>query len=240
MAGLSPFPHRNHDYLLERRKNGYLANGKDTTWLLRPGKGRRLPFGSMARTLLMEITTSACRQQKRGPITLANSMRDFFRKDTIGNICGTSHKLLKEILDSFRNTEVYLRTVSVNPALEESVTEIKGYFLEDYSNDENGIRVTLSKWFYAEVVSNPVSVPLNSWMAVKGKSRAIDLLVWLCDKSKAPPGKHSWKDIRCMFQAQDINAESLKRQLTKALDHLNLSYYKRRVTIEYGGLRIDS
>ena len=200
-------PHRKQSH------NEFTRNNGDYSLSILSRKKIGLPYGPIARLILLYLTTIRAVERERR-FHFSDSWRDFLK--TIGiNWCSTSRRAAQEQLERLCSSSFSVLSKKKGD------TDFKGMYITDqWTRSSNGIRIALSEKFF--ILSNKSVVPLETKIInkLRGSSLALDLYAWLTHRTTKV--QHStfidWKKLEGQFGSHYKRTRDFRAKFIPALD----------------------
>ena len=239
---MTSLPHKRIEEGFWRRE------GHRTTLLVESGRDRAgrfigVPYGSIARLILLYLQTEAIRTNSP-EVELGRSMKSWMGRMSL-TTGGKTYQLVTEQarrisacrLTFFADRENGLEARHNGAFVQDAIS------LTGLAGDENQPslwqdRVRLDAGFWRSLKEHPVPVREEAIKAIGTRSLAIDVYVWLAYRlhSLAKPTPVSWAAIHAQFGAGFRLLRQIKPSFTEAL-HLALAVYpEARVDMEKDGI----
>lgn len=201
-----------------------------------------LPFGALARIILLYLQTEAVRTQSR-EIELGRSMNSWLNKMGVDN-GGKGYRLIRE-----QSRRLSLCRLTFYRLADEAMLVTNGSFVRDallpIRDDVNQLNfwreaIRLDEGFYQSLIDHPLPLREAAIREISHRSMAIDIYIWLAYRlhqlQRVTPV--TWPALYAQFGAgfQRIRAfrEKFKEPLALALS----AYPEARVDVEDGGIRL--
>jgi hypothetical protein len=238
---MSSLPHKRIDEPLWRRE------GHRTTLLVEAGRDRRgsvigVPYGSIARLILLYLQTEAVRTGSP-EVELGRSMNSWMGRMALST-GGRTYRLVAEQARRISACRLTFFTDRENGA----EARHNGAFVQDaislwgvVGDDQQPLlwqdRVRLDPGFWRSLKEHPVPVREEAIKAIGTRSLAIDVYVWLAYRlhslGKATPV--SWAAVHGQFGAGFRLARQIKPTFTEALNLALAVYPEARVDVAKEG-----
>ena len=193
--------------------NEFTRNNGDYSLSILSRKKIGLPYGPVARLILLYLTTIRVIERERR-FLFSDSWRDFLK--TIGiNWCSTSRRAAQEQLERLCSSSFSVLSKKKGD------TDFKGMYITDqWTRSAKGIRIALSEKFF--ILSNKSVVPLETKIIneLRGSSLALDLYAWLTYRTTKV--QHStfidWKKLEGQFGSHYKRTRDFRAKFIPALD----------------------
>lgn len=221
--------------------------GHRTTLLVESGRGRSgelvgVPYGSIARLILLYLQTEAVRTNNP-EIELGRSMKSWMSRMSL-TTGGKTYQLVTEQARRISACRLTFFTDRENGA------EVRhnGAFVQDaitfsnvIDNDQPTLwqdRVRLDPSFWRSLREHPVPVREEAIRAIGTRSLAIDVYIWLAYRlhSLTKPTPISWPALHAQFGAGFRLIRQIKPTFTEALNLALAVYPEARVDADKQGL----
>lgn len=221
--------------------------GHRTTLLVESGRGRSgelvgVPYGSIARLILLYLQTEAVRTNNP-EIELGRSMKSWMSRMSL-TTGGKTYQLVTEQARRISACRLTFFTDRENGA------EVRhnGAFVQDAITFSNVIdddqptlwqdRVRLDPSFWRSLREHPVPVREEAIRAIGTRSLAIDVYIWLAYRlhSLTKPTPISWPALHAQFGAGFRLIRQIKPTFTEALNLALAVYPEARVDADKQGL----
>lgn len=248
------FTHAAFPYKQPRNPDGTLAykfvrRSKFLTLTLSTANECGLPYGSLVRLLLAYMTNQAMRNQDR-TIDLCQSITELlrlFQMQPTGGKAGTITRLRHQ-LDALSSTtanfewagcvdDYKVKGKILMPIIEQAVFWEKS---DGSSNLLDGSFVTLSDYFYQEIISSAVPVDMRALIALKKSPLAMDLYTFLTYRMSYLKDRQliPWVSLYGQFGFEYARVRDFKTQLTKTLPMVTRIYDKLHLDLNDQGLML--
>ncbi len=238
MTGL---PHKRIEEALWRRE------GNRTTLLVESGRNRHgetigVPYGSIARLILLYLQTEAIRTGSR-EVELGRSMKSWMSRMSL-TTGGRTYQLVAEQARRISACRLTFFTDRENG----TESRHNGAFVSDVislggmMNDSQATlwqdRVQLDEGFWQSLKDHPVPIREEALRAIGAKSLAIDVYVWMAYRlhSLTRPTPVSWTAIHGQFGAGFRLVRQIKPTFTDALNLALAVYPEAQVDVEKDGI----
>lgn len=238
---MTSLPHKRIEEDLWRRE------GSRTTLLVEAGRDRNaksigVPYGSMARLILLYLQTEAVRTNCR-EVELGRSMKSWMSRMGL-TTGGKTYQLVTEQAKRISACRLTFFTHGKDGA------ELRqnGAFVAD-AISMNGVlndsqptlwqdTVRLDEGFWQSLKDHPVPIREEALRAIGTRSLAIDVYIWLAYRlhSLAKPTPVSWASIHGQFGAGFRHVRQIKPTFSDALSLALAVYPEARVEIESDGI----
>ena len=238
---MTSLPHKRIEHALWRRE------GHKTTLLIESGRDREggltgVPYGSIARLILLYLQTEAIRTGNP-EVELGRSMKSWMDRMNL-TTGGKTYQLVTEQARRISACRLTFFTV------QEGGAEIRhnGAFVQDAITFSNGgddhhrclwqDKVRLDPGFWQSLREHPVPVREEAIRAIGTRSLAIDVYIWLAYRlhSLAKPTPVSWPAIHGQFGAGFRLVRQIKPTFTAALSLALAVYPEAGVEVQKEGL----
>ena len=241
---MTSLPHKRINEPLWRRE------GHRTTLLVESGRDRQgsslgVPYGSIARLILLYLQTEAIRTNSP-EVELGRSMKSWMSRMNL-TTGGKTYQLVSEQarrisacrLTFFADRQNGAEVRSNGAFVQDAIT------LSGMSLDENQIslwqdKVRLDAGFWSSLKEHPVPVREEAIKAIGTRSLAIDLYIWLAYRLHAL-GKSTpvtWTAIHGQFGAGFRIVRQLKPTFLEALQMALAVYPEARIDVEKEGITL--
>jgi hypothetical protein len=238
---MTALPHRATAETVWERQSG------DIKLLLESGRTSAtesigLPYGSVARMILLYLQTEAVRTRSRD-VELGRSMNTWLNSMGMGN-GGHNYNLVRE--QSRRLSLCRLTFLRVS-AKQTFVTN--GSFVHDAilpnedTDDDNQLQfwkpcVRLDEGFYTSLIEHPLPVREAAIRSLGHRSMAIDIYLWLAYRLHVleKPIKLTWHNLASQFGSGFADIKNFKKKFKEPLALALAAYPDAKVEAENGGL----
>jgi len=212
------------------RRNGYYS----LTMIADPDFG--LPYGSLSRLLMSWITREAV-QTKSQQLVLGDSLSGFMRELGLvptggrwGSVTRLKDQMKRLVSCSVRfkyDDGEQLRIKKIDPI------DSADLFWTPRNPDQGTLfesTITLSQYFFEEIVESPIVYRLETLKLLKQSSMAVDLYIWITYRNSyaSKPFYIPWEALQMQFGAgYPFNAQGkrdFKRKFLEALKKVALAY----------------
>jgi hypothetical protein len=238
---MTSLPHKRIEDALWRRE------GHRTTLLVESGRNRNgdlmgVPYGSIARLILLYLQTEAVRTNSP-EVELGRSMKSWMGRMSL-TTGGRTYQLVTEQARRISGCRLTFFTERENGAERRQ----NGAFVQDAISlsgvmDDNQPtlwqdRVRLDEGFWRSLRDHPVPVREEAIKAIGTRSLAIDVYIWLAYRLHALPRSTpvSWTAIHGQFGAGFRLARQVKPTFVEALTVALAVYPEARVDLEKEGI----
>jgi hypothetical protein len=238
---MTSLPHKRTDDPFWRRE------GHRTTLLVESGRNRHgdlmgVPYGSIARLILLYLQTEAIRTNCP-EVELGRSMNSWIGRMSLST-GGRTYQLVTEQARRISACRLTFFTERENGA----ETRHNGAFVQDAISlagvsDENQPslwqdRVRLDEGFWRSLRDHPVPVREEAIKAIGTRSLAIDTYIWLAYRlhSLSKPTPVSWMAIHSQFGAGFRQVRQIKPTFLEALNLALAVYPEARVGVDKDGI----
>jgi hypothetical protein len=238
---LTSLPHKRIEEALWRRE------GNRTTLLVESGRHRNgellgVPYGSIARLILLYLQTEAIRTSSP-EVELGRSMKSWMGRMSLST-GGRTYQLVAEQARRISGCRLTFFTDRENGAERRH----NGAFVQDaislsgvMENDQPTLwqdRVRLDEGFWRSLREHPVPVREEAIKAIGTRSLAIDVYIWLAYRLHAlpKPTPVSWPAIHGQFGAGFRHVRQIKTTFLEALGVALAVYPEACVNVEKGGV----
>jgi hypothetical protein len=239
---MTSLPHKRIEEAYWRRE------GHRTTLLVESGRDRAgsiigVPYGSIARLILLYLQTEAVRTGSP-EVELGRSMKSWMGRMSL-TTGGKTYQLVAEQarrISACRLTFFAERDNGAearhNGAFVQDAISLSGIAGEDDQPSLWQDRVQLDPGFWRSLKEHPVPVREEAIKAIGTRSLAIDAYVWLAYRLHAlgKPTPVSWPAIHAQFGAGFRLVRQLKPTFTEALQLALAVYPEARVELEKDGI----
>ena len=203
------------------------------------GADNKLPYGSLARLLLVWVCTEAVRTQSR-VIVLGKSLSKFMRTLDLhpdgGSLRGDRTRLRNQ-MDRLFNASVSLiykhdfGKVTLNAAISDRTEFWWNPKRPDVSTLWES-KIELGEKFFNEIISHPVPLDMNILKALKRSPLGLDLYLWLTYRtfSLQQPLCLSWRQVYRQFgsvpdkASDNVTVQNFRRKLLRELKKIKLAW----------------
>jgi hypothetical protein len=238
---LTSLPHRKPAEKVWRRE-GHRTTLLIESGLTRDGQPLGVPYGSIARLILLYLQSEAIRTGSP-EVELGRSMNSWLAKMDLA-VGGRTYSLVNEQAKRISACRLTFFTDRENGAEQrDNGSFVRGAISLSGIAAENQAslwqdRVRLDEGFWRSLQEHPVPVREEAIRAIGTRSLAIDVYVWLAYRlhslSKATP--ISWLSIHGQFGAGFKSLRHLKPTFAEALQFALAVYPEARVNVEKDGL----
>lgn len=239
---MTALPHKRVEEEVWRRE------GNRTTLLIESGRNRDgslvgIPYGSIARLILLYLQTEAVRTGSP-EVELGRSMKAWMARMSLSP-GGKTYQLVTEQarrLSACRLTfftEIGNAELRSNGAFVQSSISLAGLADEDQPSLWQD-RVRLDDGFWRSLKEHPVPVREEALRAIGTRSLAIDVYVWLAYRLRvlSKPTLVSWGAVHAQFGAGFRHVRQIKPTFLEALQLALAVYPEARVEVEGHGLTL--
>ena len=192
-----------------------------------------IPYGSVARLILLYLQTQAVRNKSR-QIELGASMNAWLSAMNL-SIGGKTYNLVREQSRRISRCRLtFFRSDAVNQYVSNGAFVRDAIFPLDPSNsDQQSLWlevVTLDESFYNSLIQHPLPLREVAIRQISGRSMAIDLYIWLAYRLHILPGpvKVTWAALKSQFGPDYRELRFFRRDIIPSLN-LALSVYPEAV-----------
>ena len=238
---MTSLPHKQIKEGLWRRE------GHRTTLLVESGRDRQgavigVPYGSIARLILLYLQTEATRTNSP-EVELGRSMKSWMSRMSL-TTGGKTYQLVTEQARRISSCRLTFFTERVNGA----EARHNGAFVQDAISlagvvDDNQPtlwqdRVMLDAGFWRSLKEHPVPVREEAIRAIGSRSMAIDIYIWLAYRlhSLSKPAPISWTALHGQFGAGFRLVRQIKPTFLEALNLALAVYPEAAVQVERDGV----
>lgn len=238
---MTSLPHKATTETVWRRE------GHATTLIIQSGVDRKgqyigLPYGSLARMILLYLQSEAIRANS--PIVeLGPNMKQWLK--TMGlNVGGKTYKLVSD--QAYRISTCNLAFISESRGLEarQNATFVdRAITMLDVLGDQPSLwqeHVVLNEHFYNSLKAHPVPVSENAIRAIGSRSLVLDVYVWLCYRlhSLKKDQPISWAALYQQFGGGFKAIRQFRPYFIQALELALAAYPDARVSPTETGLTL--
>ena len=199
-----------------------------------------LPFGAKARLVLLELCSSAIKNQS--PIVEVADSFTAFARELGFSTCGKSLKNLRQQV--VRMSVVSMRIAkNKGDYIDTFQGSVFSNFRADLPRDERQQTlfpsyVEFSPKFYESLVAHAVPLQMEAISGLKHSSRALDIYCWLAHRlwRLDKPASVKWTSLRFQFGDRTQDMKSFKKMFKKALKQVLFVYPDARVDGISGGV----
>ncbi len=237
---MTSLPHKRMEEAFWRRQ------GHRTTLLVESGRDREgsligVPYGSIARLILLYLQTEAVRTDSP-EVELGRSMKNWMVRMSL-SAGGKTYQLVAEQARRISGcrltffTDLANAEVRSNGAFVQSSISMAGLADEQQPTLWQD-RVRLDDGFWRSLREHPVPVREEALRAIGAKSLAIDVYIWLAYRlhSLAKPAPVTWSALHAQFGAGFRLVRQIKPTFLEALQLALAVYPEARVDIEKEGI----
>lgn len=199
-----------------------------------------LPYGAMARLLLIHICSSAVLNQSP-KVEIAQTFTAFAKELGIP-VAGRSLRHLREQILRLSAVQIKVSKTTGN-VIEAFQAPMFDRFVGTMPTDPNQLplwatEIEFSPRFYESLRTSAVPIPIESVHALKHSARCLDILSWLSYRlwRLKKPLKLRWTTLQVQFGDPSQDLKGFKRMFRRALDQVLLVYPQANVEVVYGGL----
>jgi hypothetical protein len=238
---MTSLPHKRIDHGVWRR------DGYRTTLLVESGRNRSgalvgVPYGSIARLILLYLQTEAVRTNTP-EVELGRSMKSWMIRMNL-TTGGKTYQLVTEQARRISSCRLTFFTDRENG----TESRHNGAFVQDaitfasvIDDDQPSLwqdRVRLDPGFWRSLKEHPVPVREEAIRSIGTRSLAIDVYVWLAYRlhSLSKPTPVSWPSVHAQFGAGFRLVRQLKPTFVEALNMALAVYPEARVDADKHGL----
>ena len=193
--------------------NEFTRNNGDYSLSILSRKKIGLPYGSLARLILLYLTTIRIVEKERR-FLFSDSWRDFLKlmnmpwgnrnrttaQDQLERLCSSSFSILSK---------------------KKGDTDFKGMYITDqWTRSANGVHIALSEKFF--LLSGKSVVPLETKIIhqLRGSSLALDLYAWLTHRTTKVhhPTLIEWKNLEGQFGSHYKRTRDFRAKFSPTLD----------------------
>jgi hypothetical protein len=214
-----------------------IESGKDAV-----DKEVGLPYGSIARMILLYLQTEAVRTNSR-TVELGRSMHRWLTDMGIGT-GGNNYRLVRE-----QSRRLSLCKLTFYRASESGTQISNGSFVRDAILPPTGLSdqptlwtetVTLDEGFYASLLAHPLPVREAAIREIAHRSTAIDIYIWLAYRLHRLEGAIpiSWSALHEQFGAGYAAVRQFRAKFAEPLQLALAAYPEAHVSIDDTGLTL--
>jgi len=238
---LTSLPHREHKNRIWRRE-GYNLTMVIQSGVDKHGKEVGVPFGPIARLILMFLQTEAIRTQSR-EIEIGRSMQGWLTKMGM-SIGGKTYTLVKEQAKRIASCNLTFFPEGRSPAVEVAAKGafVKASMFSNVAHDGQLTlwedRVVLDDYFYKELNERPVPLSEEAIRAIGSVSSALDIYVWIAYRlhSLKDDTRISWLSLFKQFGSNYKEVRKWRERFVNSLAVALAAYPEARVSVEEEGL----
>ena len=200
-----------------------------------------LPFGSIARMILLYLQTEAVKTRSR-EIELGRSMNQWLTSMGIDN-GGKTYRLVRE-----QSTRLSLCRLTFYRVTEESTHITNGSFVRDAilpTRETNQLSlwreaVKLDEGFYQSLIDHPMPVREAAIRKIGGRSMAFDVYVWLAYRlhQLTRPTPISWPALFQQFGGGYQHLRQFRAKFKEPLELALAAYPEAHATADENGLTL--
>ena len=237
---MTSLPHKQTDETIWRRE-GHLTTLIIQSGASKHGKHIGLPYGSLARLILLYLQSEAIRTNSPR-VELGRSMNRWLVSMGL-QVGGKTYKLVSD--QAYRISTCNLAFISEGRSgVEErqNATFVdRAITMLDMLGDQPTLwqeSVTLNHHFYSSLRDHPVPVSEAAIKAIGPRSLVIDLYIWLCWRLHALPRDQPvrWAALHAQFGSGYKALRQFKPSFVAALDLALAAYPDARVSVDADGI----
>lgn len=202
-----------------------------------------IPFGSIARMILLYLQTEAVKTKSRD-IELGRSMNQWLGTMGIDN-GGKTYKLVREQSKRLSMCRLsFFRTVGATTHVTNG-SFVRDAIIPSSSSESNQLTlwreaVRLDEGFYQSLISHPMPVREAAIREISSRSMAIDIYIWLAYRLHhlTAPTPVSWNALFKQFGAGFEHSWHFKNKVRDPLSLALAAYPEAKVSIDSVGLTL--
>jgi hypothetical protein len=237
---MTALPHRATAETVWERQSG------DIKLLLESGRTSAteligLPYGSVARMILLYLQTEAVRTRSRD-VELGRSMNTWLNSMGMGN-GGHNYNLVREQSRRLSLCRLTFLRVSAKQTFVTNGSFVHDAILPNDDTDDNQLQfwrpcVRLDEGFYKSLIEHPLPVREAAIRSLGHRSMAIDIYLWLAYRLHIleKPIKLTWRNLANQFGSGFADIKNFKKKFKEPLALALAAYPDAKVELENGGL----
>ena len=237
---MTALPHRATTETVWERQSG------DVKLLLESGRTSAteligLPYGSVARMILLYLQTEAVRTRSRD-VELGRSMNTWLNSMGMGN-GGHNYNLVREQSRRLSLCRLTFLRVSAKQTFITNGSFVHDAILPNDDTDDYQLQfwkpcVRLDEGFYKSLIEHPLPVREAAIRSLGHRSMAIDIYLWLAYRLHIleKPIKLTWHNLANQFGSGFADIKNFKKKFKEPLALALAAYPDAKVELEHGGL----
>jgi hypothetical protein len=237
---MTALPHRATPETVWERQSG------DVKLLLESGRTSAtepvgLPYGSVARMILLYLQTEAVRTRSRD-VELGRSMNTWLNSMGMGN-GGHNYSLVREQSRRLSLCRLTFLRVSGKQTFVTNGSFVHDAILPNEDTDDNQLQfwrpcVRLDEGFYKSLIEHPLPVREAAIRSLGHRSMAIDIYLWLAYRLHIleRPIKLTWHNLAHQFGSGFADIKNFKKKFKEPLALALAAYPDAKVQLENGGV----
>lgn len=200
-----------------------------------------LPYGSVARMILLYLQTEAVRTHSRD-VELGRSMNTWLNSMGMGN-GGHNYNLVREQSRRLSLCRLTFLRVSAKQTFVTNGSFVHDAILPNEDTDDNQLQfwrpcVRLDEGFYKSLIEHPLPVREAAIRSLGHRSMAIDIYLWLAYRLHIleKPIKLTWHNLARQFGSGFADIKNFKKKFKEPLALALAAYPDAKVEAENGGL----
>ncbi|MBK8209272.1 MAG: pirin [Rhodospirillales bacterium] len=237
---MTALPHRATTETIWERQSG------DVKLLLESGRTSAtdvvgLPYGSVARMILLYLQTEAVRTRSRD-VELGRSMNNWLNSMGMGN-GGHNYNLVREQSRRLSLCRLTFLRISAKQTFITNGSFVHDAILPNDETDDSQLQfwrpcVRLDEGFYKSLIEHPLPVREAAIRSLGHRSMAIDIYLWLAYRLHIleKPIKLTWHNLAKQFGSGFADIKNFKKKFKEPLALALAAYPDAKVEAENGGL----
>lgn len=237
---MTALPHRATTETIWERQSG------DVKLLLESGRisateAVGLPYGSVARMILLYLQTEAVRTRSRD-VELGRSMNTWLNSMGMGN-GGHNYNLVREQSRRLSLCRLTFFRVSAKQTFVTNGSFVHDAILPNDDADDSQLQfwkpcVRLDEGFYKSLIEHPLPIREAAIRSLGHRSMAIDIYLWLAYRLHIleKPIKLTWHNLANQFGSGFADIKNFKKKFKEPLALALAAYPDAKVETENGGL----
>ena len=237
---MTALPHRATTETIWERQSG------DVKLLLESGRTSAtdvvgLPYGSVARMILLYLQTEAVRTRSRD-VELGRSMNNWLNSMGMGN-GGHNYNLVREQSRRLSLCRLTFLRISAKQTFITNGSFVHDAILPNDETDDSQLQlwrpcVRLDEGFYKSLIEHPLPVREAAIRSLGHRSMAIDIYLWLAYRLHIleKPIKLTWHNLANQFGSGFADIKNFKKKFKEPLALALAAYPDAKVEAENGGL----
>ena len=236
---MTSLPHKSTTETVWRRA------GQNTTLIIQSGVDSRgehigLPFGALARMILLYLQSEACKANSP-EVELGANMKQWLRAMGL-NVGGKTYRLVSNQAYRISTCNLAFITESRGSEVRQNATFVdRAITMLDCLDEQPSLwqdKVVLNQHFYQSLRASPVLISEGAIRAIGGRSLVLDIYIWLCYHLHDLTAEQTipWPLLHQQFGSGFAALRQFKAHFHQSLEIARAAYPSARVEVADKGL----